>query len=129
MLITALVLAPLSSGTASEAVNGVAGKYVREEKYEGQSAELEIRQLPDKKAYVTGLALWGINNINGPNTGELNFVTSIDNGQLKYLKKSGKGHVYKLELQIHGKRLTAKEDGAFGYLGAGATFAGNYLKK
>lgn len=105
----------------------VSGKYIRETNNE--RAELEIKLLHGGKVRVTGTSFWGTKREYGPNIGELDFVSPIKDGHVKYSENVGKGDYYELELTFKEKGLSAKEKGLSGNFGLNVTFAGEYRKK
>ena len=102
----------------------VSGTYVRET--ENESAELEIRLLQSGKVRVTGISFYGTKQEYGPNTGELDFVSTINNGHILHSEKKGKDLFYKLELIFKKKGLIVKEEGLSKNFGLNVTFAGDY---
>ncbi len=104
----------------------VSGKYLRET--DNESSELNIKLLPGGKVHVTGISFWGTKQEYGPNTGELDFVSTIKNGHVKFSEKIGKGQYYKLELTFKEKGLSVKEEGYIGRYGMNVTFTGEYKK-
>lgn len=107
--------------------NNVSGKYLRET--DNESAELDIKLLHSGKVHVTGASFWGTKQEYGPYTGELDFVSTIKNGHVKYSEKIGKGQYYKLELAFKGKSLSVNEEGYIGRYGMNVTFTGEYKKR
>lgn len=105
----------------------VSGKYIRETNNE--RAELEIKLLHGGKVRVTGTSFWGTKREYGPNIGELDFVSAIKDGHIKFSENAGKGDYYELELTFKERGLSAKEKGLSGNFGLNVTFAGEYRKK
>lgn len=104
----------------------VSGKYLRET--DNESAELEIRLLHGGKVRVIGTSFYGTKREYGPNIGELDFVSTIKNGHVKYSEKIGKNQYYRLELTFKGKGMSVKEEGISRNFGLNVTFAGEYRK-
>lgn len=105
----------------------VSGKYLRET--DNENSELEIRLLHGGKVRVIGTSFYGTKREYGPNIGELDFVSTINNGHVKYSEIIGKGDYYELELTFKERSLSAKEKGHSGNFGLNVTFAGEYRKK
>jgi hypothetical protein len=115
-------------------VSIVGTRYEREPSSNSE-AELEIRQLADEwsttgpKIQVKGLALYGTDpqlHQGGPNIGDIDFVTSIQNNRIRYSEEFGNGRTYKMEINFNQDGLEVKEDTPPGRFGMNVTFAGSY---
>jgi hypothetical protein len=111
---------------SSRTIDDVSGTYTRES--EDESAELNVKQLPDGTIHVEGLALWGTDG-GAPNTGELDFTARMKDGRAKYSDRTTKRKPYGLELKFHKNGLTAKEENNLGTFGLNVGFEGEYRKK
>jgi hypothetical protein len=102
----------------------ITGHYIRETEWE--SAELDVRLLPDRRVRVSGLALWGTGRQYGPNIGELDFETSLEGNRATFVDR-GAGEEYRLVLEFAPGRLTATENYVIGYFGMNVSFEGRYI--
>jgi len=124
---TSVILFLMLLLTAANVLGGnISGKYVRET--DNELSEIEIKLLPGGKVHVTGISFWGTKHEYGPHDGELDFISSIKNGRVKYSEKVGKRGYYKLELTFKEKSLSAKEEGISGNFGMNVSFAGEHRK-
>jgi hypothetical protein len=116
---------PVSFGDAKADLSDVSGHYIRTN--ENDSAEFKIQRLPSGEYHISGLAFWGINREFGPNTGDLEFISSLENDLIAYRDMSG--HLsYTLVLRFSEDQLIATEDNALGMFGMNVEFTGNYQR-
>ena len=105
-------------------LTGISGHYVWETG--NASAEVDIRALGNNKISVTGIALWGTRNANGPNIGELDFTATLSGDKL-YHKDPHSDYEMTITFTFDG--LSVREKNAQGEFGMNVTFAGEFIKK
>lgn len=106
--------------------DGVSGRWVRGDDFD--SAELAVEFVGNARIRVCGFALHGKTWDIGPNFGDLEFESELVHGIASHSKERGSGREYALSLRFTGASVIATEDGAFGHLGAGAHFGGEYRR-
>ena len=120
-----------------KSVNSASGKtlrYTRVPENDFDDASIEITPISQSRVRVTGIALYGKQNKRGPNIGELNFESEIDNGQVSFTdpdpfnKERG---IYHLDLMFKKDGLTVEEKNAnaYGFFGMNVSFGGEYRKE
>jgi hypothetical protein len=118
---------PVTIGAAKIRGKGdVSGHYVREGEF--SSAELQVYMLLNGNVRVTGMALWGKTREYGPNFGEVDFETELENNRAIFSDRSVLDDEYLLELHFQGDKLVATEKYVVGYFGMNASFEGEYKR-
>jgi hypothetical protein len=108
--------------------NSSAGHYIRIGD-SVSSAEITVHILTNGDVRVVGEALWGTNRKFGPNIGTLDFLSSMEDGDICYEDHSlGEDRHYKAVLHFVDNGLIFEEEGFNGYFGMNVTFAGNYAR-
>ena len=114
------------SGAEMRALDDISGRYARETDYE--TAELDVKMLPDGFASVTGIALWGTKREYGPSIGQLDFRAPVADGRVEFRDITPSGEEYRLEIRFDDGRATAKEQYVIGYFGMNVSFEGEYRR-
>jgi hypothetical protein len=117
---------PATFAPARSTVRGLEGRYVRQGLYD--EAELQVQRLDDGRLHVIGFAVWGTSRPFGPNTGELDFVAPLAEGNSLALTEPTSSGDYQLSLQFADGQLVAAEDYTIGRFGMNVTFEGIYEK-
>lgn len=118
---------PIDVGSVTVQNNSkISGHYVRED--EISSAELQIWELLNGNIRVTGIALWGTDREYGPNIGELDFETVLNDDIAVYTDPTVHEEEYNLEINFKPNGLTAYEEYVIGYFGMNVSFEGEYKK-
>ncbi len=112
--------------TQVRAPGDISGHYIREGEYE--SAELEVKVLPNSRVHVSGLALWGTKREYGPNIGELDFEAPLEQGKVVFADCTTAKDCYMLEIMFEDDRAVAREEYVIGYFGMNVSFEGEYQR-
>jgi hypothetical protein len=102
----------------------ISGHYIRDGEFD--SAEIMIEQLPSGSFHISGFSLWGKLIEYGPYTGELDFVGSLLDGEIKYEFVKDDNIKYKLVLNFQEESLVVSEENWIGVYGMNVTFQGEY---
>lgn len=110
-----------------------AGQYIRLGNY-SDSAEISLTPLPDsiegdKRYFISGMALWGMNREYGPNMGTVEFVGRIDErGSTNYIRDNGdRSAITTLHFRDDGS-LEINEENWIGEYGMNVSFIGTYRR-
>lgn len=110
-----------------------AGQYVRLGR-DADSAQIELTPLPDsmegnKRYFVSGFALHGMNREFGPNMGDLSFYATMDEDNLLYFVRDNFTESATTYLKFNPPNdLSVREKGTIGQYGMGVTFEGEYKR-
>ncbi len=104
----------------------ISGHYIRDGEFD--SADIKVKQLPDGKYHIDGLALWGKTREYGPNIGELDFIGELLDGVIFYALDDDLTEPYKVTLKFQNGKLAVSEDNWVGIHGLNVTFQGEYHK-
>jgi hypothetical protein len=118
--------AEVTFGQAQASADPIVGQYVRSGKYD--SAEIEVTRLSDGRFHVAGHALWGKTREYGPNTGELDFLATLEGNSFDYKLPHSEGRAYRAVFVFSGRSLLIEEENWPGVFGMNVHFGGEYLK-
>jgi hypothetical protein len=113
-------------GASIASLDLVAGHYIRGREYD--SAELTVTRLRDSRYHVTGQALWGKKRPSGPNIGELDFISTLNDNTLTYHWHHPDREAYIARLCFASGGLTVSEENWLGMFGMNVNFSGEYGK-
>jgi hypothetical protein len=113
-------------GTVVRPPDEFSGHWVRDG--ENDSSEIDIDRFPNGRVRIKGFALHGKTWDIGPNFGQLDFEAPLDARVITFVDPRLGGDAYQIELRFKGATLVVTEEHAFGYFGAGAHFAGEYVR-
>ncbi|WP_157682237.1 phage integrase SAM-like domain and Arm DNA-binding domain-containing protein [Mucilaginibacter mallensis] len=110
-------------------LNHYNGIYLNDGDYAG--ASLTILALDNNKVQIKGSAVWGKGRPYGPNIGELDFISEIDDNKIKFEDQLDYFKI-RIDITLYGHKLKVEESympHRFGYFGMNVSFEGEYYKK
>ncbi|MBB6129579.1 hypothetical protein [Mucilaginibacter lappiensis] len=108
----------------------ITGLYSRNS--ETASAELEIILFNGNQVKVKGFALYGKTSPRGPNIGDLDFISTINNNNMIMFEDNIHTNKYSITIELFEDKIKVEEKyepNYFAYFGAGVSFGGVLLKQ